>query len=106
MGLALRPTLRGARGWPRNWITQFVMLANFQRSFGANADIWALRIGFRTAAGATLRGARGWPRNWITLFILRIFCALDGWEDVGDPELLDDTSEQFRRQKHFDLETP
>ena len=39
MGLALRPTLRGARGWPRNWITQFVMLANFQRSFGANARI-------------------------------------------------------------------
>ena len=68
--------------------------------------IWALRIGPRTAAGATLRGARGWPRNWITLFILRIFCALDGWEYVGDPELLDDTSEQFRRQKHFDLETP
>jgi len=32
---------------------------------------------------------------------LRIFSALDGWEDVGDPELLVDTSEQFRRQKHF-----
>ena len=25
-------TLRGARGWPRNWIALFIMLANFQRA--------------------------------------------------------------------------
>jgi len=68
---------------------------------------WAYASAPAAAAGATLRGARGWLSiceqgiGSPSSSCLRIFSALDGWEDVGDPVLLVDTSESSRHQMHF-----
>jgi len=67
-----------------------------QEVYGPYASAPARRRGPLRVVRAARQGTGSYSSS-----CLRIFSALDGWEDVGDPVLLVDTSELFWRQEPF-----